>query len=97
MYFISMKDHNWNQNKNLSLMTERHVSFEDVVVAIDTGGLLDILKHPNEDRYPHQLIYVVRIGAYVYLVPFVENETEVFLKTIIPSRKATKKYLGDIS
>lgn len=90
-----MKDHNWNNTKNLSLIEERGVSFEDVIVAIDTGGLLDVLAHPNQDKYLGQSVYFVRIDEYVYMVPYVEAEDEIFLKTIIPSRKATKKYLGD--
>lgn len=95
MYFIHMKDHNWSNTKNLSLIEERGVSFEDVIVAIETGGLLDVQTHPNQDKYLGQSIYFVRINEYVYLVPYVETEDEIFLKTIIPSRKATKKYLGD--
>lgn len=96
MYFIQMKDHNWNSRKNLSLIEERGVGFEDVIVALDTGGLLDVRSHPNQDRYLGQSIYFVRIDEYVYLVPYVETEDEIFLKTIIPSRKATKKYLGEL-
>ena len=61
------------------------------------GGLLDVLDHPNTGRYPSQRMLVVRIRGYAYLVPFVETEREVFLKTIIPSRKATRKYLTEDS
>lgn len=71
----------------------RDVSFEEVLIAIDEGGLLDIIDHPPKTRYPSQKIFVVNINNYAYLVPFVEDEEKVFLKTIIPSRKATKKYL----
>ncbi len=71
------------------------VGFEDVVFHIERGDLLDILEHPNPDRYAGQRIFVVRREDYVYLVPFVEDEHTVFLKTIIPSRKATKEYLGE--
>jgi uncharacterized DUF497 family protein len=88
-----MKYFSWNSDKNDLLKKEREVSFEDVVLAIEQGGLLDILEHPNPDAYPGQRLFVVQIGEYAYLVPYVEDEHEVFLKTIIPSRKATKTYL----
>jgi len=92
-----MKYFVWNQDKNELLKTERQVSFDDVVLYIEMGFLLDILEHPNQEKYKGQRIFVVNIDDYVYLVPFIENDNEVFLKTIIPSRKATKKYLkGDI-
>ncbi|MBK1706729.1 BrnT family toxin [Halochromatium glycolicum] len=92
-----MKPINWNPEKNRQLQQERHVSFEDVVFHISAGGILDTLdhpNHPNQGRYPGQQIHVIEIEGYVYLVPFVESDDEVFLKTIIPSRKATKTYLG---
>ena len=75
-------------------MAERSISFEEVVLNIQLGNEVDIFEHPNQERYPGQRISVVVIEGYAYLVPFVENEEEIFLKTIIPSRKATKKYLG---
>jgi hypothetical protein len=68
------------------------VSFEDVVLAIETGGLLDIVEHPNATRYPNQGVFVVAMSSYVYLVPHVEETECIFLKTIIPSRKATREY-----
>jgi hypothetical protein len=74
---------------------ERGVSFEDVVFHIMAGDVLETVDHPNQVRYPGQKIHVIAIEDYVYLVPFVETDEEVFLKTIIPSRKATKKHLGD--
>ena len=78
------------------MKAERQVSFQDVVLYIETGFLLDILDHPNQEKYNGQRIFVVNIDDYVYLVPFVEDDNSVFLKTIIPSRKATRKYLkGD--
>ncbi|HEX5139744.1 MAG TPA: toxin [Dehalococcoidia bacterium] len=83
----------WNLEKNERLQQERGVSFEAVVLHIENGEVLDILEHPNQMKYAGQRIFVVRIGDYAYLVPFVENEEEVFLKTIIPSRKATGEYL----
>lgn len=73
---------------------ERGVSFEDVVYHIMAGDILETIDHPNQDRYPGQQIHVVAIEEYVYLVPFVESEDEVFLKTILPSGKASKTYLG---
>ena len=93
-----MKYFSWSSEKNESLKGERGVSFEEVVFYIERGDLLDILEHPNQERYPGQRIFVVNIDDYVYLIPFVENEAEVFLKTIIPSRKMTKLFLkGDES
>ena len=88
-----MKYFNWNAEKNETLREDRGVSFEEAVFAIEQGQLLDILEHPNKDKYENHKIFVVKIYNYVWLIPFVENENEVFLKTIIPSRKATKKYL----
>ena len=88
-----MKPIHWNTDKNIRLRAERGVSFEEVLSAMSNGGLLTVLAHPNAGRYPNQRLFVVRIRGYAYLVPFVENEVEVFLKTIIPSRKATRLYL----
>jgi uncharacterized DUF497 family protein len=84
----------WDETKNEKLKAERGVGFEEIVFHIGRGDLLDILEHPNVDRYRNQRILVVQRGDYVYLVPFVEDERLIFLKTIIPSRKATKQYLG---
>jgi len=89
-----MKPFQWSAEKNEVLQEERGVSFEAMVVAIDTGGLLDILAHPNPDRYPRQRVLVVELDGYAYLIPFVEEPTFYFLKTIIPSRKATRDYLN---
>lgn len=88
-----MKYYSWNNTKNRQLKTERQVSFEEVVFYIERGELLDIVEHPNQERYRGQRIYIVKIRDYAYLVPFVETEREIFLKTIIPSRKATRNYL----
>jgi uncharacterized DUF497 family protein len=88
-----MKYFSWNEEKNKLLEAERLISFEDIVFCIQSGFLLDILEHPNQEKYEGQQIFVVQVDEYAYLVPFVEDEREVFLKTIIPSRKATKKYL----
>ena len=83
----------WSTEKNQQLTDQRGVSFERVVSAIEQGGLVDVLEHPNQDRYPGQLIYVVEIDEYLNLVPFVtQPDGTRFLKTIIPSRKATRDY-----
>lgn len=84
----------WDDAKNRMLKTERGIGFEEVVFLIESGNLLEVLEHPNQQRYPRQQILVVQREDYVYLVPFVEEERYVFLKTIIPSRKATRKYVG---
>jgi uncharacterized DUF497 family protein len=89
-----VKPISWNTKKNALLKAERGVSFEDVVFHIMAGDILDTVDHPNQVRYPGQQIHVLDIEGYVDLVPFMESEEEVFLKTIIPSRKATKSYLG---
>jgi uncharacterized DUF497 family protein len=88
-----MKQINWNAEKNQLLMSERGISFEDVLFALQSGRLLDDLIHPNDFKYPNQRMFVVEVDEYAWLVPYVENEDEIFLKSIIPSRKATKHYL----
>lgn len=90
-----MKQFRWNEEKNSFLKEERSVSFEDVVNAINNGDLLDVIEHYNKNKYPNQLIFIVKLKNYAYIIPFVENESYIFLKTIIPSRKMKKKYLGD--
>lgn len=89
---MSTKCFDFNIAKNLKLKQERGISFEEVILAIANGYLLDILEHPNKEKYNNQKIYVVNIDDYIYLVPFVEKEHTLFLKTIFPSRKFTKKY-----
>ena len=88
-----MKPFHWSASKNEWLKQQRGVCFEQIVVAIDSGGLLDLLAHPNPAKYPGQRVMVVEFGSYVYLVPLVEAEAHYFLKTIIPSRKATRDFL----
>jgi len=83
----------WNSEKNEELIKERGISFERVIYHIEKQEVLDIIKHPNTSKYPNQRMFIINIDNYAYLVPFVENNTEIFLKTIIPSRKATRKYL----
>jgi uncharacterized DUF497 family protein len=90
-----MKIYNWNAEKNEQLIVERGISFEEIVFYIENNGLLDDIAHPNSQEYSHQRIFVVAVESYVYLVPYIENKDELFLKTIIPSRKFTKIYLGD--
>ena len=88
-----MKYLNWNSEKNEILKRERGITFEEVVLHIVEGGLLDVIPHPNQDTYPGQRVFVVDVGNYACLVPFVEGEEGAFLKTIIPSRKMTRRYL----
>lgn len=88
-----MSDFDWNDEKNEFLKNARGVSFEEVVFHIQNGDVLDVIKHPNAARYPNQNIIVLNIEGYVYLVPYVKERGVRFLKTIIPSRKATKEYL----
>ena len=89
-----MKPYDWNDEKNDWLRQERDVTFEDIVFHLSQGGLRDTIEHPNQNQYPGQRIFIVNVEGYAYLVPFVENDEMVFLKTIIPSRKMTKQYLG---
>lgn len=89
-----MKIFNWSPDKNQQLIVDRGKSFEEAVFSILNGGLLDDIVHPNTTDYPNQRIFVIQIHDYVYLVPYVENQDEIFLKTIIPSRKFTRIYLG---
>ena len=88
-----MKPFRWNPEKNDALKTTRGLSFESIVVAVESGGLLDVVEHPNKVKYPKQTVMVVAVENYAYLVPFVEEEDHYFLKTAIPSRKATRDYL----
>ena len=90
-----MITYNWNKEKNLLLKKERDISFEQIVSHVESGDLLDIIAHPNKKDYAHQKILIVQVKDYVIAVPFVENDNERFLKTIIPSRKLTKQYLKD--
>ncbi len=83
----------WNSEKNSQLIKERGISVERVIYHIERNEILDIIEHSNPSKYPGQRMFILDIGNYAYLVPFVETETEIFLKTIIPSRKATRKYI----
>ncbi len=90
-----MKNINWNTEKSVALKASRGICFEDVVFFIERGEILDDYLHPNQKAYPGQRIMVISVADYAYLVPYVENDEELFLKTIIPSRKATQLYLGE--
>lgn len=90
-----MKHYHWNSEKNELLKVERNISFEEIVFHIEKGDEVDVYPHPNQSKYPNQMISVVIVNDYAHLVPYVESKDEIFLKTIIPSRKATKKYVGE--
>ena len=90
-----MKPIRWNADKNLVLKAERGVSFEEVLSSIAQGGLVTVMDHPNRAKYGHQKMLVVRIQGYAYLVPYVENDSEIFLKSIIPNRKATRDFISE--
>ncbi|MBI5855307.1 MAG: BrnT family toxin [Nitrospirae bacterium] len=87
-----MKTYRWSEEKNEQLKQSRGISFEDIILALESGGLLDVLAHPNPKRYPNQKVLVVAVLDYVYLVPHVEKSDHIFLKTVIPSRKARRDY-----
>jgi uncharacterized DUF497 family protein len=89
-----MKLFDWDPEKNQQLIEERGISFEEVTFHLQSDGLLDDITHPNQINYSHQRVFIVAIESYAYLVPYVESGETFFLKTIIPSRKATKQYLG---
>ncbi len=88
-----MKYFDWEESKNSLLKNQRNISFEEVVLSISNNNMLDVVDHPNNDKYPNQKMFIVDINDYAYIVPFVEDEHKYFLKTIYPSREATKKYL----
>jgi uncharacterized DUF497 family protein len=88
-----MKLINWNREKNEWLRINRGICFEDILFYLDNNYLIDDVEHPNQSKYSGQRMMVLNIAEYIYLVPYVESEDEIFLKTIIPSRKATKNYL----
>jgi hypothetical protein len=90
---MSVKYFSWSKKKNDLLRSEREISFEDVVFHIETGFLLDVLEPPDQENDAGQRVFVIQIDDYAYLVPFLENDREIFPKTIIPSRKATRHYL----
>ena len=91
---IKNKTIRYSLEKNEILKSQRDISFEDIILALENGYLLDDMEHPNKEKYPNQNIFIilVEIKNYVYLVPYVEDNKTIFLKTIIPSRKMNKKY-----
>ncbi len=93
-YYVDMEYYRWDTEKNQNLEVQRGVTFEQVVMHIEQGNVLDIVEHPNQEKYPNQRILVIEIQGYAYLVPFIDDTRGRFLKTIIPSRRATRIYLG---
>ena len=91
---MTTKRFSWNAEKNQLLQQERGISFERIVFEIANGNELGIVDHPNQEKYPGQKIAMVQVDDYVFAVPFVDSAEEIFLKTIIPSRKATRQYRG---
>jgi uncharacterized DUF497 family protein len=89
-----MKPFRWSSDKNNWLKTERGISFEEITVAVEAGALLEVVPHPNPKTHPRQKVMVVEVAGYAYLVPFVEQADHFFLKTIIPSRKATRDFIA---
>ena len=89
-----MKYFDWTDEKNEMLKKVRGGSFEQVELAIALGDLVDRIKHPNPAKFPKQKVFLVKIENYIYSVPYIEDNEKIFLKTIIPNSKATKKYLG---
>ncbi len=88
-----MITYQWNADKNKFLKKNRGVTFEQIVMHVENGDVIDIIDHPNATKYSHQRVLIIEINEYVYSVPFVEENEIRFLKTIIPSRKLTKQYL----
>lgn len=88
-----MKIFQWNNEKNEWLIEHRGVCFEQVIMLMEQEDVLDVIEHPNQDEYPGQKIAIIKIDDYAYLVPYVQSGEEIFLKTIIPSRKATNKFV----
>lgn len=82
----------WDEDKNIKLKKEREIGFEEVAEMLYRGDILDVIQNPSRN-FPNQKVYVLKMYGYIYYVPYVEDEEKIFLKTIIPSRKATKKYL----
>jgi uncharacterized DUF497 family protein len=82
----------WNPDKNLELKRERGVSFEEILAVVESIGVLQTIDHPNQERYPNQRMWIVNFKNYAYMVPHVVTDDEIFLKTVIPSRKATKQF-----
>jgi hypothetical protein len=89
-----VKHFDWSEIKNTDLKAYRGIGFEDIQTAIEEGKTLADIDHPLKSQYPNQKVFIIEFDEYAYVVPYVEDETKIFLKTIYPSRKMTKKYLG---
>jgi len=89
-----MKYFDWDETKNNLLKETRDISFEEIVLAISNGKLLEVVEHKNKQKYPNQKMFIVEVKSYAHIVPFVEDDEKYFLKTIYPSREATQKYLN---
>ncbi len=91
---IDNKTIRYSLEKNEILKEQRGISFEDVILSLEGGYLLDDLKHPNKEKYPNQNMFIIliKIKDYVHIMPYVEDKESIFLKTVIPSRKMNKKY-----
>ena len=83
---MNLKQIKWNEEKNQLLKLQRGISFDEVLEQIEGGKILGRKIHPNSDKYSNQEIFIIEIRSYIYYVPFIENDSEIFLKTIIPSR-----------
>jgi uncharacterized DUF497 family protein len=88
-----MEYYDWDEEKNSKLKKQRGIGFGEVVDAIHNGRLVDVIDNPSSN-FPKQKVYIVKVNDYIYYIPFVKDGNRVFLKTIIPSRKATKQYLA---
>ena len=88
--------YNWDDRKNVQLKEQRNISFEEIVICIGDNRVVDVLEHPSTEKYPGQYLYLVEYGNYIHVVPFIydEKEKEIFLQTIYPSRKYTRRYLA---
>lgn len=93
-YYMGMRTFKWSAEKNEVLARERGVTFEEIVERIGSGATVVETDHPNREKYPHQRLLIVELDGYAYVVPFVQDGDTCFLKTIIPSRKATRRHLG---
>lgn len=87
--------YDWNSDKNEWLKKHRNISFEQIIFHLSQGDVWMVANHPDQEKYPRQRIYFVVVENYVYLVPHIIEKSFIFLKTIIPSRKATKDYLKE--
>ncbi len=86
----------WDNEKNFKLKSERNISFERIVIEIEAGAILHILEHLNKIKFPNQIIIIINIDSYAWVVPAIENDNAFFLKTAYPSRKHTKYYFPEV-